>query len=280
MALAGGGAVEVLHWAWSPDLPDNVWHRHAYFEACLVGESGVGEFLVGGDRHALLPGTLFLARPGALHRIENAQAPGMELFWVSFALEKLGEGVVRRFAESEVVWVAAPRAVSSLWQSLRTVASDPTAEPETVHLTAALLTAIARACGGTAESLPLESDTAQQALAYIHEHLAQRELSVALVAHALAISPRHLTRRITERVGVGPAAYIERARLDRARTLLLRTDEPLKQLALLVGYPDVHHFTRAFSRVFGCPPGRFRATKGAASQRELVANRQNEGTLV
>ena len=100
------------------------------------------------------------------------------------------------------------------------------------------------------------------------------------MAKALALSPRHLTRRINERVGIGPAAYIERARMDRARTLLLRTDDPLKHIALLSGYPDVHHFTRAFTRVFGCPPGRFRATGGAASTRELVANRQNEGTLV
>ena len=69
---------------------------------------------------------------------------------------------------------------------------------------------------------------------------------------------------------MAPAAYIEQARMDRARTLLQRTDDPIKQVAALVGYVDVHHFTRVFTRHVGCPPGVFRRTGGAAARPVLT----------
>ena len=79
------------------------------------------------------------------------------------------------------------------------------------------------------------------------------------------VSPRHLTRLVSRFTGVGPAAYIAKARIQRARTLLLRTDDPVKQVGSQVGYDDVHHFTRAFTRLVGCPPAAFRKTRGEAA---------------
>ncbi len=41
-----GATVEVTHWAYSTQLPDNVPHRHTCFEVCLVGDWGAGLFTV------------------------------------------------------------------------------------------------------------------------------------------------------------------------------------------------------------------------------------------
>ena len=71
-------------------LPDNVPHRHAYFEVCRVGERGRGQYLVNGVPHAIGPGDLFFSRPGVLHQIVNTEQPMMELFWMTFYLQLAG----------------------------------------------------------------------------------------------------------------------------------------------------------------------------------------------
>lgn len=80
-----GGEVEVLSWNYAAQLPDNVPHRHTYFEVCLVGNHGAANFIVQGEKHSVSPGDIFFARPGAVHQIVNTARRGMELFWVCFA---------------------------------------------------------------------------------------------------------------------------------------------------------------------------------------------------
>ncbi len=69
--LALAGSVEVLNWAYNPHLPDNVPHRHTYFEVCQVGAHGRGEFRVQDTMHPIASGDLFFARPGFVHQIVN-----------------------------------------------------------------------------------------------------------------------------------------------------------------------------------------------------------------
>jgi AraC family L-rhamnose operon transcriptional activator RhaR len=227
----------------------------------------------------------------------------MELFWVTFHLQlpdmAAADGtdltaVLRRFAAaSNVLVVPDTGSVQSAWEALRTTASAASVAHKPVFLaqvnalSLALLIALALAGGGEEESgsFPLsstdEDDTiGRRAVGYIHDNLS-RALAVPEIAAQVSVSPRHLTRLFSRFAGVPPAAYIEKARIQRARTLLLRTDDPLKQIGAQVGYDDVHHFTRVFTRLVGCPPGIFRKTRGAAAAPVPGGPYiQNPGTLV
>ena len=57
--------------------------------------------------------------------------------------------------------------------------------------------------------------------------------------------------------------YVLWARLHVASHLLRRSDLAVKVIGAQVGYPDVHHFTRVFSRHVGCPPAAYRRGNGA-----------------
>jgi AraC family transcriptional regulator len=48
-------------------------------------------------------------------------------------------------------------------------------------------------------------------------------------------------------------------RLERAKTLLRRTREPLAAIAQEAGFADQSHLTQMFRREIGVTPGRFRA---------------------
>ena len=84
------------------------------------------------------------------------------------------------------------------------------------------------------------------------------------LANAAGMSRFHFARRFKHVVGVPPVAYLRRARIDAARTLLLSTDAPLRSIAAKVGLRDEFELSRAFKRGAGTSPGATRHRSGPA----------------
>jgi AraC-like DNA-binding protein/mannose-6-phosphate isomerase-like protein (cupin superfamily) len=293
---AGHDTVEILHWAHAPHLPDNRPHRHTFFEACLVGDHGAGVFIVQNQEHPIGPGQLFLARPGFVHQIRNTTLPDMELYWVCFqwvpvpaetkrAAETEFDTLLRTCAESPVVVTPDERGrLRALWTALRAIADGPADaafEMQVSALAAALVIGIAQAASGQIVPLPepvgpeAGEAAARLAVRFIHDNLS-RPLSLAEIAAQVYVSPRHLARLFQHWTGVTPTHYVTHARMDRAQNLIRHSSLPIKEVAIAVGYPDVHHFTRVFTLRFGCPPAKLRRHP----ERFSVLNIQTPGDLV
>jgi transcriptional regulator GlxA family with amidase domain len=79
------------------------------------------------------------------------------------------------------------------------------------------------------------------------------------------LSPRHLQRRFTAELGVPPAAYVERVRVEAARRALAEGDDPVEAIARRCGFGTAETLRRAFHRHVGVPPSdyrdRFRSTR-------------------
>jgi AraC-like DNA-binding protein len=71
------------------------------------------------------------------------------------------------------------------------------------------------------------------------------------------MSSYQLIRVFKHSVGMAPHAYLVQRRVAMAKQLLLR-GQPLRQVAIEVGYCDQGHLTREFRRFFGVPPSRSR----------------------
>jgi AraC family transcriptional regulator len=93
---------------------------------------------------------------------------------------------------------------------------------------------------------------------YVEAHL-DDELSLTVLADIACLSPYHFSRSFKERAGVGPQRYVIQRRLERAKTLLRQTRQPLAQIAQEAGFADQSHLTSIFRREIGVTPGRFRA---------------------
>jgi AraC-like DNA-binding protein len=59
-------------------------------------------------------------------------------------------------------------------------------------------------------------------------------------------------------MGCTVTGYVHRLRIDWARERLERSDMPLADVALDVGFADQAHFTRVFRRVTGSTPSEYR----------------------
>jgi len=96
-------------------------------------------------------------------------------------------------------------------------------------------------------------------------------LRVADLAAMVDRSPSHFARRFTTTTGESPRRHVERLRLERAAIMLMTRDASILEIALDCGYASHETFTRAFTRRFGQPPSRWRAT--AATRRAIDPQR-------
>ena len=92
---------------------------------------------------------------------------------------------------------------------------------------------------------------------WIADHLDTR-LSVEDLAERMSMSVRNFERVFTREVGTTPAQYVLQVRVEAARRLLERTDRGLKQVAATAGFTTVDLMRRAFVRLLGITPGRYR----------------------
>jgi AraC-like DNA-binding protein len=96
---------------------------------------------------------------------------------------------------------------------------------------------------------------------YVESHLGER-LTLADLARVACLSPCHFSRSFKQSVGVGPQRYLREQRLERAKVLMRRTNEPLAHIAQETGFADQSHLTSIFHRETGTTPGKYRAVSG------------------
>ena len=105
---------------------------------------------------------------------------------------------------------------------------------------------------------PLASDPFRGVIDWIEQQLDQ-PLTLEQVAAQAGLSPFHFSRLFTARMGRSVMAHVRGRRLVRgARRLCHDPDLKLVDLAFDCGFESQEAFTRAFKRVFGVSPGRFR----------------------
>lgn len=102
------------------------------------------------------------------------------------------------------------------------------------------------------------ANTIKEIIAWIEEHL-EDDLSLDVVAEKAGYSPYYFSRMFLAHSRRTVMDYVRGRRLVRgARRLLAESELRLVDLAFDCGFDSQEAFTRAFKRMFGTPPARFR----------------------
>jgi transcriptional regulator GlxA family with amidase domain len=112
-----------------------------------------------------------------------------------------------------------------------------------------------------AEAAPRGLDPHQLRLVIgtIQEKIAE-PVSVSLLSSIVGLSRSHFSQAFRTSVGRSPHAHIVQLRIERAMALMLQTELPLSEIALLTGFSDQAHFSNKFRRTAGITPMRWRRT--------------------
>lgn len=103
-------------------------------------------------------------------------------------------------------------------------------------------------------------------LDYIHENIFDKRLNVNSILSNCNIRNNNFSSHFTHQIGIQPRAYIEMTRLAAAAVLLTNECIAIYRIAFAVGYSYPESFTRAFKRVVGFTPQRFREFAVARSR--------------
>jgi transcriptional regulator GlxA family with amidase domain len=85
------------------------------------------------------------------------------------------------------------------------------------------------------------------------------DLNVDILADRMAMSPRNFSRLFCQEIGMTPAKFVERIRLEAARNMMLRTNLPMESVAGKCGFNTSEQMRRAFQRLLKITPQEYRA---------------------
>ena len=95
---------------------------------------------------------------------------------------------------------------------------------------------------------------------YIENHL-DGKLELETVAEAVHYSKYHLHRLFTDTVGMTIHDYVQRRQLTEAAKLLVFSDQPIIEIALICGYESQQSFSLAFKAMYKSPPAEYRENR-------------------
>lgn len=252
-------ALDTVLIAGSPDIEHAVRHETALVDWCRQRAGQARRFA------ALCSGSFFLAAAGLL---DGRRAT---THWSVAAL------LQRRFPKVQVDADAIFVQDGALWTSAGvTAAIDLSLAFVEQDFGRNLALAVARDMviylkrpGGQSQfSTLLDSQThgppeMRELQSWILAHL-DKPLSIETLAERAGMSVRHFNRLFKHELGLPPAHYVAQARCERAATLLLDSDLPLKTIAFRCGFASDEQMRKVFVRHYGLTPRDYRARFASA----------------
>jgi YesN/AraC family two-component response regulator len=88
----------------------------------------------------------------------------------------------------------------------------------------------------------------------VEDHYGESDFCLGKTAELLKASYGYLSAVFSKYEQIGFSAYLRHYRMEKARDLLLGRNYRISEVALLVGYGNIHYFSEAFRREYGLSP--------------------------
>lgn len=98
----------------------------------------------------------------------------------------------------------------------------------------------------------------QEMVAFIHESLGDPNLGLAMIADRFRMTPQYISTFFKKNQGQNLLDYITHLRIDSAKSLLDNKELTIAQIAKRIGYNNDVVFIRAFKKLEGITPGKYR----------------------
>lgn len=113
-----------------------------------------------------------------------------------------------------------------------------------------------------------EDEWMKQVRRYIEMHAGESSLSLVEVSEHIGMSSTWFSTLFKEKGGCSFKEYVDMIRLEKARELLVNTEDTIEAVAEKVGYNNSYSFTRFFKKYTGVTPNAYRLMKKDKDGRE------------
>lgn len=98
---------------------------------------------------------------------------------------------------------------------------------------------------------------------FVEDHLSE-DLSLVRLAEQVYLNPSYLSRIYKQLTGTNLSEFIDNARVNKAKELLLEDNIKIHEVAKMVGYETAASFTRFFKKICGCSPQEYQEKYGVS----------------
>jgi len=188
---------------------------------------------------------------------------------------RLAPANAENFAPIAKALLDSDRSASEIKAEREAFTKLPVMAPERYEAALALLKSFAFQLGESAHRLLFanaqhEPEPVRHAKAYIMQHLAE-PMSLETVAREVSVSPFHFCKVFKRATGMTFTDFVNRARVEKAKRMLMRPEARITEVAYDVGFQSLSHFNRSFRRIASESPTEFRARMKSSRGGALVA---------
>ncbi|MGI5899522.1 MAG: helix-turn-helix domain-containing protein [Christensenellales bacterium] len=106
-----------------------------------------------------------------------------------------------------------------------------------------------------------------EVLEYISLNYSRRDFSLTMLADRFGFSEVYASQWFKAQTQENFSSFLEKTRISKAKELLLKTDERIQDIAVMVGYQSSNSFCRAFRRVTNTNAGDYREARQNKNRR-------------
>jgi AraC-like DNA-binding protein len=250
-------------------------HKHEHYQMIYI-VSGVANVSLAQQNHRIETGSLVLIKPRRVHGLDPVSAVKtldvkfiVKDRWLQNLLRDCPEIVLNSEAGAADLFERIRKEGERKGSYYRELCSTFLVELLLVYLRTAGVDR-RNEVNETPIAAPAAGDSiVQQATSYIREHHAE-DFSLLEVAKAVGHSDRHVRQHFKDGLGISPRRYLLEYRIQKAQQLIEQSSHALKEVASIVGFKTVHHFTRAFHDVCGQTPGEWRKKYQAGICKDVI----------
>jgi len=257
-------------------------HEHPQYELNYVTE-GEQRMMVNGTLYIQKAGELLLIPPGSIHSSQNYNGKGFTYFCMHFDIDDpLFLSLLARI--KQVLFSADSPVTQQIEPVLRKLMSSADDEAaSTMVQRMKLQSAVFELFGHLWEAVSQEAvqwftdghekiELAHQirnrlqglmSQHFKHGHESEGHYGIDDIAAELGISSSHCNRVFKQVFGQSPRAVLSQLVLHEAKLLLGNPKLSVQNIAVMLGYKDIAHFSRQFKRWSGMSPSRYRQEQPA-----------------
>ncbi len=279
-----------LLWASRFDYSQN-WklkkHSHEDFYQLIYCISGDSDVIVDSDSYRFVPTSLIFVKPGAVHSIDNVGRNGLKTLDLKFVINN--KILQEKIEAMPAFFEYSDESIRDNLEEIRMEGDEEDYEYVAYSnlLLSQLLLRLLR------HNMPLKKKAIPSKNFYYRENLSPVVIRIIAFTENnykdnlkaedyekhLNYSYRFLSKLSKTEIGFTPVELLEQQRIKVAKEKLILTEEEIKTISDIVGFPNIHHFSRTFKRVVGIPPGEYRKTAREGIRKDILFSKNFKNEL-
>lgn len=249
-----------------PILP---MHQHkGMIEICFL-DKGTQHYVVDSKKYILRGGDILVTLPGLFHGTSSYHEEKGSLYWMIIKIPEEEESLlnlsksesdllINKLFDLPSIHFRGKPEMRSILKNIYTTFGNNRDLLGKIKITKCLLEFLLEViyCGehpaknGVSPLIKFVSD-------YIMENYSEN-LTIDMMASKIDLSPSHFKHRFKNEMGIPPAEYLVRARIENSLTLLKDTSLSIADIAYKTGFTSPSYFATAFKRLTGKTPSNSR----------------------